>query len=129
MDFSDPPRRARGESIVPMINVVFLLLIFFLMTSTLTGPEPFEVTPPETADAQSAGGEDDGQQVVFMDENGRIHHDGQEGDSAIDSLAAADHATVKMRADADLEASVLAETLQRMAQAGLSSVELVVTPE
>ncbi len=129
MDFSDPPRRARGESIVPMINVVFLLLIFFLMTSNLSQREPFEVTPPETADAQSAGGEDDGQQVVFMDENGRIHHDGQEGDSAIDSLAAADHSTVKIRADADLEASVLAETLQRMAQAGLSSVELVVTPE
>ncbi|TMV56360.1 biopolymer transporter ExbD, partial [Thioclava sp. BHET1] len=30
MRFAEPPRKPRTESIVPMINVVFLLLIFFL---------------------------------------------------------------------------------------------------
>ncbi|MGB1619323.1 MAG: biopolymer transporter ExbD, partial [Flavobacteriales bacterium] len=35
-----------------MTDLVFLLLIFFLMTSRLAPPDPFEVTPPqaETAD-------------------------------------------------------------------------------
>lgn len=28
MDFSDPPRRRREENLLPMVNVVFLLLIF-----------------------------------------------------------------------------------------------------
>lgn len=131
MDFSDPPRRARAESIVPMINVVFLLLIFFLMTSNLAEPEPFEVSPPETSDAQEAksGGEEGGEPVLYIDENGRFHHAGQEGDSAISSLSASGGGTVKVRADAKLEATALAVALRRMAEAGMSDVELVVRPE
>lgn len=49
MDFAPPKRRPRAESIVPMINVVFLLLIFFLMTAQIAPPDPFEVAPPNCA--------------------------------------------------------------------------------
>ncbi len=54
MEFPEPPRRPRAESILPMINVVFLLLIFFLMTSRLAQPDPVEVAPPEAAAGQDA---------------------------------------------------------------------------
>ncbi|NHX27772.1 biopolymer transporter ExbD, partial [Escherichia coli] len=46
MQFPQHPRRDRGENIVPMINVVFLLLIFFLMTAQIGPPAPIDVTPP-----------------------------------------------------------------------------------
>jgi biopolymer transport protein ExbD len=33
MQFSDPPRRRRKPSLTPMIDVVFLLLVFFMLAS------------------------------------------------------------------------------------------------
>ncbi|KIC09578.1 biopolymer transporter ExbD [Leisingera sp. ANG-M1] len=124
MDLTDPPRRPRGESIVPMINVVFLLLIFFLMTSRLSQPEPFEVTPPDAA----FEAEPDAELVLFVDGKGRMHFEGAEGKAAIAKLAAAGKAgaPVRLRADAGLEAKTLAGILRQLAAAGLSHAELVV---
>ncbi len=124
MDFSEPARRPRGESIVPMINVVFLLLIFFLMTSRLAAPEPFEVTPPE-ADLET---EAQSEAIFHVDAAGRMHFDGSEGDAALARLAAvsAETQTLQLRADAKLEAKALAGLLKKLAEAGLSRAELVV---
>jgi len=127
MDLTDPPRRPRGESIVPMINVVFLLLIFFLMTSRLARPEPFEVTPPEAGLDTEAKAE----AVLFIDAEGRMHFDGAEGEAAVARLAAAstDTRAVQLRADARLEAAALARILRQLAAAGLSRAELAVRPQ
>ncbi|MEY8838250.1 ExbD/TolR family protein, partial [Cribrihabitans sp. XS_ASV171] len=84
MDLSEPPKRPRGESIVPMINVVFLLLIFFLMTSQLAQPDPFDVTPPE---AQSEA-EAEAEPVLFVDDTGRLSFAGSEGRQALEALSA-----------------------------------------
>ncbi|MGR3760660.1 ExbD/TolR family protein [Roseobacteraceae bacterium NS-SX3] len=124
MDLTEPPRRPRGESIVPMINVVFLLLIFFLMTSRLAPPEPFEATPPEA----KLETEPDADRVLYIGAGGRMHFDGVEGDAAIARLAAAggEASAVQLRASARLEAAVLARILRQLAAAGLSRAELVV---
>lgn len=44
-------RRPRGqdEPVLPLINIVFLLLIFFMVAGKLTSSDPFEVTPPDSA--------------------------------------------------------------------------------
>src|SRR5690606_8364618 len=52
MNFEPPPRPPQAESVVPMINVVFLLLIFFLMSAQLTPPDPFGVEPPVSAEGE-----------------------------------------------------------------------------
>jgi biopolymer transport protein ExbD len=54
MDFGRARPRPRGESVVPMINVVFLLLIFFVMTATIVPPDPFAARPPSSARAGAA---------------------------------------------------------------------------
>lgn len=125
MDFTDPPKRPRTESIVPMINVVFLLLIFFLMTSHLARPDPFEVTPPQAR----TGGETDTDPVIYIDRNGRISFDDVTGPQALVRLAAASAETpvIRMRADAAIPAKTLAGILRDLADAGLAGVELVVT--
>lgn len=124
MDLTEPPRRPRGESIVPMINVVFLLLIFFLMTSRLAKPEPFEVTPPDAALDTAPEAEP----ILFINAEGRMSFEGQEGDAALAALAGASSSApvVQLRADAALEASQLARILRQLAEAGLSHAELVV---
>ncbi len=44
MQFPDDTPRRGGDNLLPMINVVFLLLIFFLISAEMTPPEPFEVS-------------------------------------------------------------------------------------
>lgn len=127
MDLTEPPRRPRGESIVPMINVVFLLLIFFLMTSHLAQPEPFDVTPPQ-AELEA---EPEAERVLFIDSEGNMHFDGAEADAALTALAASQEegSIVLIRADAKLGATKLAEILRQLAENGMSRAELVVSPK
>lgn len=127
MDFSEPPRRKRAESIVPMINVVFLLLIFFLMTSNLAEPEPFEINPPSSTSET----ESDLDRVLYVDKTGRMSFEEAEGDAAIAALARLSDQgnAIRLRADAELEAGVLAGLLRDLARAGLARVELIVVPQ
>ncbi|MEM0912859.1 MAG: biopolymer transporter ExbD [Pseudomonadota bacterium] len=39
-------RKTSDESILPLINVVFLLLIFFMIAGTLADAELFDINPP-----------------------------------------------------------------------------------
>lgn len=126
MDFTPPPRRHTGESIVPMINVVFLLLIFFLMTSRLAPPEPFTVSPPK-AENQTPS---DSAPVLYLAETGEIGFRDIRGDAAIAAFAALAHDTApQLRADANSDADMVARLLKQLAAAGLSDIALVVTPQ
>ena len=39
-------RKKRLPNLVPLINIVFLLLIFFMLSGTLSKKDLFEVDPP-----------------------------------------------------------------------------------
>lgn len=124
MDFSTPQKRPRGESIVPMINVVFLLLIFFLMTSHLAKPEPFELAPPRAAVARDPKATT----VLYVGREGQLAYEETRGDAALAALAAAvaPGGVVQLRTDGGIEAVKIAALLRRLAEAGLGRVELVV---
>lgn len=127
MDFSAPPKRPRAESIVPMINVVFLLLIFFLMTSHLAKPEPFDLTLPEAVSERDPEAE----LVLYADKTGQLALEDLRGDAAIAAVAAQSEpgSKVQLRADGAVEAAAIARLLRRLAEAGLGQVELVVAPK
>ena len=115
------PRRVR-ENIVPMINVVFLLLIFFLMTAQIAPPDPIALTPPE-ADAGDAPG---AERALHVGADGTLAYGDARGDAAIDAVSRRDQDTpLMLRADAQLPADELAALLPRLAQAGVSRVALV----
>ncbi|SHE93566.1 outer membrane transport energization protein ExbD [Loktanella atrilutea] len=121
MTFDMPPRRTPPESIVPMINVVFLLLIFFLMTAQITPPEPVEVTPPvATMDDPS-----DGDLTLFISADGTPAYDTAQGDAALAALFAAQPAALTIKADAAVPASTVAALLPRLAAAGFDAITLV----
>lgn len=127
MDFSEPHRRPRQESIVPMINVVFLLLIFFLMTSHLAKPEPFDVTLPDAASEKQP----DSELILYVDKTGLLSFNDRNGPAAVAALTAQSdvHSVIQMRADGALDSGVAARLLGDLAEAGLSRVELVVSPK
>lgn len=128
LSFAEPARRPRGESIVPMINVVFLLLIFFMMTSRLAAPEPFDVAPPKT----ESGEPGETSAILFLSAEGEIGFEDLRGPAAVAAFAAiadAEDAVPQLRADANTTATNVARLLRDLAAAGLSDVALVVTAE
>jgi len=127
MDFSAPPRKPRAESIVPMINVVFLLLIFFLMTSQIAPPDPFEISPPTA----NQDGEATAEAVLYIGPAADLHFDGITGPTALDRLASLADVSepLLIKADAQVEARALAATLAALTQAGFAQVEIVVAAQ
>jgi biopolymer transport protein ExbD len=101
-----------------MINVVFLLLIFFLMTAQITAPDPVDIQPPgaTTTDGHLP---DDGISL-WLDNQGRL----LDADGTPPDLAALGE-TVILRADATASAADLARVLQQLGQAGARDVTLV----
>ncbi len=126
MEFPRPRTRSRPETIVPMINVVFLLLIFFLMTAEIAPPAPFDVTPPQAGAETGA----EAGAVLHLSADGRVAFGGAEGPAAWEALAARDAGAgpLTVRADAGLPAAELAALLRRLGEIGVGGIELAVRP-
>ncbi|PKQ11653.1 MAG: biopolymer transporter ExbD [Alphaproteobacteria bacterium HGW-Alphaproteobacteria-1] len=123
MEFATPRRRRAAEPIVPMINVVFLLLIFFLMSAQIAPPAPFDVILPESGAGDRAAPAD----TLYMDEGGRLAFNAARGEAVLGALAAraTPDAPLQIRADAGLEARALARLLPELAARGVERVEIV----
>ncbi|MGF1444920.1 MAG: ExbD/TolR family protein [Pikeienuella sp.] len=125
MEFDTPRRRLPRDSAVPMINIVFLLLIFFLLTATLSERAPFRVVLPEsTAEIES-----DGSTALYVAADGTLSWRGAQGDAALEGLSAAVAAgqkRIELRADKALPGPELARILARLGALGIAEVGLVV---
>jgi len=124
LSFATPARRPRGESIVPMINVVFLLLVFFLMTSRLVPPAPFEVEPPE-----AEGGAAETAPVLYLSPEGELGFGEARGEAAMSAwLAGREEGDPppRLRADRAVEAREVARLLKQLAAQGVTQVALEV---
>ncbi|TRW96008.1 biopolymer transporter ExbD [Paracoccus sp. M683] len=120
-----PPRRARGEPIIPMINVVFLLLIFFLLSASIAPQELLQVAPPEG----SAETPETITAPLLVSADGQLAYAGTEGEAVWPLLALRDTAEdLPVRADAALPAAQLAAIMSRLAATTTAPVALVVQP-
>lgn len=124
MRFAPPrPARAARENIVPMINVVFLLLIFFLMSAQIAPPEPFEISPPATGGQPPPG---TARATLYIAADGRLAYGAARGEAVFVALRDRDGNTpLPIRADAALPAGDLARLLPRLAAAGVTEAALI----
>lgn len=135
MNFNDAPRVKREENVIPMINVVFLLLIFFLMTAQIAPPEPFEVDPPAASSQEPS----DGPFTLYVSPEGEVGYQDLLGDEeAIDALvieytracadvgcfAREDRPVVILRADAQAPARRIPQILGLLAGHEITNVQL-----
>ena len=120
-----PQRRRDGDAgVLPLINVVFLLLIFFMVAARLAPPEPFTVAPPRSA-ASGAATADVARVSVAAD--GRVAVDG--ADTAPGALGAAlAGRDVWLMADAQAEAAMVIGLIARMRAGGAGAVTLATVP-
>jgi biopolymer transport protein ExbD len=132
-DLSEPPRRSSGDNLLPMINVVFLLLIFFLISAQLTAPEPFVVDPPEASSVEPV----DGVWTAYLSADGEFGYREARGDEVLalleterrDHCAAVDCQSeppiLVLRADGVVPASRLARLMPHLGALGFAEVRLV----
>ncbi len=123
MDFSTPKRRNLFEPIIPMINVVFILLIFFLMTAQIRPADPWPVSLP------NADGNDptDTARRLSVSAEGEMAFGELTGDLVWAELArwsAADPGRLLVRADAAFPAADLAALLNRLSGLGIQTIDL-----
>lgn len=113
------PRRQAQEAIVPMINVAFLLLIFFLMAAVLSPPDPVEVKLPtaEGGDLQTRDF------LLVLSADGSLENSAGEvfHPSRLDGL------TVRLLADRSLPARLLANTILQLEASGAAGITLTTT--
>lgn len=123
MDFSPRRRNSNRENIVPMINVVFLLLIFFLMTAQIAPPEPFALTPPDAQGGQAAPLGD----TLYIAVDGRLAYEEARGDAVFAAIAirADTDSALHIRADAGLPGAELARILPRLVAVGVHQTVLL----
>ena len=128
IDLSAPQRRrAPAEAAVPMINVVFLLLIFFLISAQLVPPDPVPLQLPN-AEATAEAARDSA--TLVLDGGGTLYLGGE----AVDLSRLADRIggrdpdgpDLTIRADAGAQAGRLAEVLSALGQAGVSRAQILV---
>lgn len=124
MQIAPPPPahpRHQRETVLPMINVSFLLLIFFLIMAQIESAPPFPVSPPEaSASAAPAMPE----RVLWVSAEAVLAHDRLSGEAALDALARGEAGPVLIRADGALEAAALARLLAALGERGLTDISL-----
>ncbi len=122
-------REARQRSgLTSLVDVVFLLLVFFLLAGTLRMAAPFDVTEPEGGGPRITG---DARATIWLAADGRLALDDRPIELAelVARLSADDAATVagvELRADESARARDLLPLLEQLRDAGIDEVELVV---
>ena len=127
MEFSQVRRRRQSEPALPMINVVFLLLIFFLMSAQIVAPPPFEVTPPNAG--QGSTPQED--RRLYLSAEGELAMGEARGSEVWRSLAMipeTERGALLVRADAKLHAAELAGVLGKLAALGFEKIQLATVP-
>jgi biopolymer transport protein ExbD len=127
MEFSGRERLRGGINMVPLINIVFLLLIFFMLSSTLVTPDSLEVTLPESETARAV----ESQPIVLVvDSQGRIAINNREvrADEVASRLAgvAETHAgaSLVIKADAKATYAELGPLLHAAKTVGIARIAL-----
>lgn len=125
--------RNDDESILPLINIVFLLLIFFMVAGQLSAIDPFEIEPLESAvDGQPGADEfmvivgSEGQLAVNQDETDL---EGMTGLVREHLERHGDAARVRVKADGRAEAVEVVGVLEQLREAGVERIDLLTVPE
>jgi len=114
-------------NLIPLINVVFLLLIFFMVSSTFLQPDNIPVTTPKSQSGIVR--HDDAVQILVTRTGDMYIADEYIEPKHLNSvmqhlLAKAPDRPVTLKADAGLEAHKLLHLMERLSLAGVDNLAL-----
>lgn len=130
--FSTPPRRRTtdDERILPLINIVFLLLIFFMVSGQITASDPFVVKPPESQTDAVAG---ERELVIHLGVDGQLALDGaQVSETEFEILLSkrlnfGKPETVWLKSDGQADTDQLISLMETMRDSGVEDLKLLTT--
>lgn len=131
MRFAPPRPRSDDERILPLINVVFLLLIFFMLAGRLAASDPFQIAPPHSASEGASAAQD---LVVLIGADGRLALDGTIMDEAAlqsalaDRLSAHKDTKLHLKADSRAEATRVVAVMELLRESGVEKLKLLTVP-
>ena len=125
--FSDDQSRRRVSlDISPLLDVVFLLLIFFLVTTTFMPDASMELELPESTTATQS---EVAPTMVTVGEDGGVQIDGdsvsiQELERTVASLLPEEREKITVRADARVDYGVIVRIIDALRNAGVDALSL-----
>ncbi|MBK5942778.1 ExbD/TolR family protein [Halorhodospira halophila] len=133
MKLPEPPRREPEENVIPMINIVFLLLIFFMVAGTLEPHSPLSVDPAESERGAELAGDP---LRVLIDAEGQMAVDQDVVDDREQlrerlkvALAEAPERPVEVKADADADSARLLDVMDDLREVGAERMQLMTRRE
>lgn len=114
----------QGENVLPLVNVVFLLLIFFMIAGTLTSPEKFALQPPQAEQEKDLA---DQKLQLQVNNEGQlaIRETAITVDELKQRLAEKPAKIVQVKANADLPAKELIKLMETLTASGVSELQLI----
>lgn len=123
---------AESVNLTPLIDMVFILLIFFLVTASFTKESGIDVDRPT---AQTAVREEQGSMIIGVSKDGEIWIDSQKIDmravrAHVEHLHAQNpEGTVIILADQNARTGTTIEVLDQVRLAGVSNVSIAASNE
>jgi biopolymer transport protein ExbD len=110
----------------PLMDIVFLLLIFFLVTTTFLPDAGMDLELPESTTATAA---EIAPTVISVGEDGAVQLDGrsvsvEELQQAVQALPEADRQKITVRADARVDYGVIVRIIDALRNAGVDGLSL-----
>ena len=128
MRFQSRRPRSDDERILPLINVVFLLLIFFMLAGQFSAVDPFGIVPPKSQGQGSVAVEE---LVVQIAAEGRLALDGvilEDADLKVavaDRLAGREDMKIRLKADGEASALRVVAVMELLREAGVDKLQLL----
>ena len=131
-NFSNPAPADSEENVLPLINIVFLLLIFFLIAGAITIPDLFPVEPPVSDSETPAAPVET---IVLIGPDGQISL--QNEWIAADQLSALARAIIKqkplqpfkLKADSQAASGQVIRAIEALRNAGVQQTLLITSQD
>ena len=128
MKIERPKQNRELVNITPLIDVVFILLVFFMLAGTVEPTEPFTVAPAAT-DSEIRGDVQDF--VVLVDADGRVALDDRElvrdelAEAVREALYSEPGALIQLKPDAGADAVTVIKVMEEIRDAGAQYIVLL----
>lgn len=125
-----PARRKTDDDdrVLPLINIVFLLLIFFMVVGRLSAADPFEILPPRSASDGAPATEGF---LVSIGAEGELALNGvlvSEAD-LLAQIEEAEGGDLRIKSDGRASAPAVVALLEKLRIAGIKTVRLMTVPK
>ena len=116
------PRKGKTISLTPLIDVVFILLMFFMLTSTFAREKQLSLTSPTAGDPAKTVAP----REFWLSPTGILHNAGEPGEQVADAelLNLSGESIAIIRPYGETPVQTIVTTLIRLKASGLDSVTL-----